>query len=166
MDKERLRARPTSLGQRMLPRRRINEHAHSSIPTVIDGLAFWHGLVGVMRVFPFELAPAGVGRAGRQTSAGLLRFARPQSALGSLPSVALFSAGAKGVFPVSVSLGIRACLATVTRRTGGRGRAALVTSGRARSKARRCRWRCPKNNTKPSAQRSQTGKKPCSVCKR
>src|ERR1700690_4382780 len=62
MDKERLRARPTSLGQRMLPRRRINEHAHGSIPTVIDGLAFGHGLVGVMRIFRFELVPAGVGR--------------------------------------------------------------------------------------------------------
>ena len=46
MDKEWLRARPTSLGQRTLPRRRINEHAHCSVPTVIDGLAFWHGLVG------------------------------------------------------------------------------------------------------------------------
>ena len=53
-----------------------------------------------------ELAPAGVDWAGRKTSPGLLRFARLQSALGSLPSVALSSAGAKGVFPVSVPLGV------------------------------------------------------------
>ena len=36
----------------------------------------------------------------------LLLFAGSRSALGSLPSVALSSAGAKGGFPVSVALGV------------------------------------------------------------
>ena len=56
-------------------------------------------------IYRFDLAPAGVGRADRQTSPGPLRFARLQSALGLRPRRALSSAGEK-VFPVSVSLGV------------------------------------------------------------
>ena len=61
-------------------------------------------------IFRFSLAPAeGSKPGGPDGPPGLLRFARLQSALGSLPSVALPSVEQKAsefLFPVSISLGV------------------------------------------------------------